>query len=458
MSWLFGYSKAAQPTQLTQPVQRRSYDETTPSGMLYTQIKQIISMMNYNNLPKLAQEITMLSTLVRNNKEILASYEYASIKKSDVITNIIITFAYLANALKRNSSNKNRIISLVKPLYLICRSLNIEDDEINNFYIQITGENPPEYNIALNNQVPQGSPEASLSNLYERVKQIISRMHPNNLSKLVQEVNMLNAITNNNKEILGSYEYTSIKKSDVITNIIITFAYLANALKRNATNKNRIINIVKRLFLVCEALKIGDEEINKFYKQITGENPPEFNISFNIPGPNLPPEPVTAPAFQAPVPPLQTFQAPVQTQTSLINQAIANSSKIRVSPPNTIFGPLNNPVQPVSNVRVATPNTMFGPINQYINGPVKPALSRCGSSPIEINDMLDSIEDGAKAAGKTRQQYLQENLNVPESEAPTLYDALEALDENYQGGGRNRKSRKSRKNRKRKNKNKSRRN
>ena len=158
----------------------------------------------------------------------------------------------------------------------------------------------------------------------------------------------------------------------------------------------------------------------------------------------------------------------VQTQTNILNQAIANSSKIRVSPPVTIFGSLNDSTN-TANPAIAPTVTSFS-LNDSTNtvnpviaptvtsfslndstAQVKPALSGCGSSPIEINDMLESIEDGAKAKGISVTDFLKNVLNVPEEDAPRLYHAVEALESNPQSGGR-----KSRKN-KNKKKNKSRR-
>jgi hypothetical protein len=65
-------------------------------------------------------------------------------------------------------------------------------------------------------------------------------------------------------------------------------------------------------------------------------------------------------------------------------------------------------------------------------------------SPIKVNEALDSIETSAKAVGKPITKYLEEDLNVPDSQAPTLYDAVEALETTYQSGGKRKKSRNNR--------------
>lgn len=89
--------------------------------------------------------------------------------------------------------------------------------------------------------------------------------------------------------------------------------------------------------------------------------------------------------------------------------------------------------------------------NKWKNKPAnKPALSNGGSSPIEINEMLQTIEEKAKQLNLPLNKYLSETLGVPEKEAPILHDALECL-ESWRGssstaltGGRKRNMRKKR--------------
>ena len=75
--------------------------------------------------------------------------------------------------------------------------------------------------------------------------------------------------------------------------------------------------------------------------------------------------------------------------------------------------------------------------------------SNSGScSTIDVSDRLDSIIKGAETAGKSPLQYLEEDLGVPQEEAPTLYKALGPFEGTPQSGGRSRKTR----NKKKKNK------
>ena len=75
--------------------------------------------------------------------------------------------------------------------------------------------------------------------------------------------------------------------------------------------------------------------------------------------------------------------------------------------------------------------------------------SNSGScSTIDVSDRLDSIIKGAEAAGKSPLQHLEEDLGVPQEEAPTLYKALGPFEGTLQSGGRSRKN----KNKKKKNK------
>lgn len=92
------------------------------------------------------------------------------------------------------------------------------------------------------------------------------------------------------------------------------------------------------------------------------------------------------------------------------------------------------------------------------NSRVSNSKSNSGScSTIDVSDRLDSIIKGAETAGKSPLQYLEEDLGVPQEEAPTLYKALGPFEGTLQSGGRSRKNRKSRKTRNKKKKNKSRR-
>ena len=75
--------------------------------------------------------------------------------------------------------------------------------------------------------------------------------------------------------------------------------------------------------------------------------------------------------------------------------------------------------------------------------------SNSGScSTIELSEGLDSIIKGAETAGKSPLQHLEEDLGVPQEEAPTLYKALSPFEGSPQSGGKSRRNR----NKKRKNK------
>jgi hypothetical protein len=68
-----------------------------------------------------------------------------------------------------------------------------------------------------------------------------------------------------------------------------------------------------------------------------------------------------------------------------------------------------------------------------------PALSSGGSSPIEVDEMLKTIIEKAKALGMSPKEYMTSpnGLNVPESEAPHLHDSLECLELIHSNNGQN---------------------
>jgi hypothetical protein len=69
----------------------------------------------------------------------------------------------------------------------------------------------------------------------------------------------------------------------------------------------------------------------------------------------------------------------------------------------------------------------------------KTALSSGGSSPIEVDEMLKTIIEKAKALGMSPKEYMTSpnGLNVPESEAPHLHDSLECLELIHSNNGQN---------------------
>ena len=48
--------------------------------------------------------------------------------------------------------------------------------------------------------------------------------------------------------------------------------------------------------------------------------------------------------------------------------------------------------------------------------------------PIEFNEMLGLMRDRAQEKGVSMKEYLRQYLNVPEEEAPLLYEAVSHLD------------------------------
>jgi len=89
-------------------------------------------------------------------------------------------------------------------------------------------------------------------------------------------------------------------------------------------------------------------------------------------------------------------------------------------------------INPLQNTQIAT--TIAAP-----SLPIQPALSGGGSSPIEVNEMLETIIEKAKALGMSPKDYMTSpnGLNVPESEAPRLYDSLECLELINSNNGQN---------------------
>ena len=89
-------------------------------------------------------------------------------------------------------------------------------------------------------------------------------------------------------------------------------------------------------------------------------------------------------------------------------------------------------INPSQNTQIAS--TIAAP-----SLPIQPALSKGGSSPIEINEMLETNITKAKGLGISPKDYMTspDGLNIPESEAPRLYDSLECLELINSNNGQN---------------------
>lgn len=264
----------------------------------------------------------------------------------------------------------------------------------------------------------------------------------------VNPANYFNRLMKNQKE----------KAAKVEQNWTRRMQNMKNKSAKASMNWNSFMKMTPQQRIAHQAIKRA-EEVERMKQQAEERIQRMRNLEARIEGRKTSNNPFLPRPIPLPIPIPIAAPNTVQTQTNILNKAIANSSKIRVSTPTTIFGSLNDPTNITTPLSVDPPVTSFS-LNDPVST-VNPVLSGCGSSPIQINQMLESIEDGAKAAGKTLSQYLQEDLNVPDTEAPTLYDAVEALDAlaaveaNNQSGGRkyrNRKSRKNKRNRNRKNK------
>jgi hypothetical protein len=206
-----------------------------------------------------------------------------------------------------------------------------------------------------------GSKKTPVRIFIEKISELIEYMHPRNFSELKQRLSLLKKMVNENKQIIESYEYTNDTKNELKKKMGVVFYFFKQFSKEPMTESKK--NTVKELYLTAVRLGIQDLVIDKFYTELTGETPPEENVSGeNVSGGNV-------------------------SGGKLLGE------------------------------HVSVPN-------------VRPALSSGGSSPIEVNEMLETIITKAKGSGMSPKDYMTSpaGLNIPESEAPRLYDSLECLE------------------------------